>query len=102
MSELFIAYIEFAQMNYMKNGKQTGEVSNIIHAMRSVVQLYQNCRVSEFGPRALKHVRELMVKDELSRKAVYARVNRIPSPTGIKSATLIQNGGICESKVSFE
>jgi len=75
--ELFIAYIEFSQTYYVKDGKQTGEATNITHAMRGVVQLYQNCRISEFGPRALKHVRNLMVKDELSRKVVNARVNRI-------------------------
>ncbi len=77
VSELFLAFLDYAKKYYVKDGKQTGEVTNFIHAMRVVNRLYESCRVAEFGPRALKLAREQMVKDDLSRKVVNSRVNRI-------------------------
>lgn len=75
--ELFLAYLEYAEGYYVKNGKPTGETLNMKHAMRPVVELYGSCLVDEFGPLALKQAREQMIEQNLSRKVINGRVNRI-------------------------
>ena len=75
--ELLLAYIEFADSYYQKNGRPTGEVSNIKDAIRPLSGLYRDAKVREFGPVKLKAVREAMESAGLSRKVVNARVNRI-------------------------
>ena len=77
MCELMVAYLEHAKSYYVKNGRQTGEATNIQDALRPVMKLYTKLPVAEFGPRALKTVREAMVMGGLARKCVNGRVNRI-------------------------
>lgn len=77
MCELMVAYLEHAKIYYVKNGRQTGEARNIHDALRPVMKLYSKLPVTEFGPRALKTVREAMVLGGLARKCVNGRVNRI-------------------------
>ena len=77
MCELMLAYLEYAKGYYVKNGRQTGEATNIQDALRPVMKLYSKLSVTEFGPRALKTVREAMVMGGLARKCVNGRVNRI-------------------------
>ena len=72
-----IAYWEFAKNYYVKNGSPTGELNNMKDAMRFLVALYGDSTVERFGPRDLKAVRQAMIDDDLSRKVVNARVNRI-------------------------
>ncbi len=77
ISELMLAYLEFARGYYVKNGRPTGEHRNIEDAIRPVQALYESARVWDFGPAALRAVRDQMVAGNLSRKVVNARVNRI-------------------------
>lgn len=75
--ELFVAYLGYAKTYYVKNGKPTNETQNMIQAMRPVTELYTTIQVADFGPMALKVVRERMIEQNLSRKVINARVNRI-------------------------
>ncbi len=75
--ELTVAYIEYAEAYYVKDGRSTGEVSNLKESIRPLLKLYQELPVSEFGPRCLKAVRQEMVESNLCRRTVNARVNRI-------------------------
>ena len=59
--ELLVAYLEFADGYYRKNGQPTGEVSNVKDAVRPLGELYRDAKVAEFGPAKLKAVREAMV-----------------------------------------
>ncbi len=77
LDELLLSYLEFAKGYYVKNGKPTGEFTNMKHAVKPLADMYSGYRVSQFGPRHLKSVREAMIKADLSRKVVNARVNRI-------------------------
>jgi integrase len=76
-SELFLAYLDFAQRYYVKNGQPTGEVANLRDAIRPVSELSPNTRVLDFGPLQLKRVRERIIKQGLSRRVINARINRL-------------------------
>lgn len=75
--ELLVAYLDFAKGYYVKNGCPTGEYRNMKDAIRPLLDLYETTPVREFGPAALRAVREKMIASNLSRKVVNARINRI-------------------------
>ena len=51
MSRLCVKYIEeHAQHYYRKNGRQTSELSAIQAALRPLIRLYGNSKVTDFGP----------------------------------------------------
>lgn len=76
--ELMVRYLEFAKDYYVKDGESTGEYENISYALRPLRALYANTLARDFGPKALKLVREHMIEfEDLSRKLINARVNTI-------------------------
>ncbi len=70
-------FMDHADVHYRKNGVPTGEANNIRLAMRTACTMYGNSRVSEFGPKRLKAVRNQMIQDGLCRNTVNARIRRI-------------------------
>lgn len=107
VNELLVAYLDFAEGYYVKNGRPTGEFANMKDAIKPLQALYETMRVSEFGPTALRTVREKMIEGGLSRGVVNARMNRIRrivkwgverelvSPTvlqGLQSVTPLKQG----------
>jgi len=75
---MLLAYLKFAEGYYAKDGKPTKEFVCMKHALRTLLKLYGNTRARDFGPLALKAVREHMITVEgLSRGVVNHRVNRI-------------------------
>lgn len=78
VNELALRYIEFAETYYVRDGKPTGEVHNVKDALRSLCTLYGTTRAAEFGPRALKLVREHMIDvQDLCRGVLNGRIDRI-------------------------
>lgn len=77
VNELLVAYLEFAEGYYVKNGRPTGELVNMKDAMKPVQALYDTLPVAQFGPLCLRAVRERMIEKGLSRKVVNARINRV-------------------------
>lgn len=78
INELFLRYLTFANSYYVRDGVPSGEVKNLRDAMRSVRALYQLIPAHEFGPLALKAVRQHMMDvEKLSRNVINARINRI-------------------------
>lgn len=75
--ELLAAYYEHADRYYVKDGQPTGEAKNIKDATRPLQALYGMTPVAEFGPMALKAVRQKMIEAKLSRRVINFRVNRI-------------------------
>ena len=61
VNELILSYFRHAQAHYLKNGQPTSEQGCIRQALRFVRQLYGAAPAAEFGPRALKNVRQAMV-----------------------------------------
>lgn len=77
VNELIIAYATFADAYYRKNGVPTGEYDAIRYSLRPLRRLYGDLNVAEFGPLALKNVREEMLKADLCRNEINKRVGRI-------------------------
>lgn len=75
--ELLAAYYEHADRYYVKDGQPTGEAKNIKDATRLLQTLYGMTPVVEFGPTALKTVRQKMIEAKMSRRVINFRVNRI-------------------------
>lgn len=78
INALILAYLKFAEGYYVKDGKPTQELADMKYALRPLRKLYGRSLVRDFGPLALKAVREHMIKgEELSRGVINHRINRI-------------------------
>ncbi len=77
IKELILGYLQFADGYYRKNGQPTGEYDSIRHSLKPLRRLYGSTGVSEFGPLALKNVREEMVKARLCRNEINKRIGRV-------------------------
>jgi integrase len=60
-------YMRFAESYYVKAGKTTSEMEAIRQALRPVKHLYGHTPAKEFGPLAMKAVRQEMVKHRIVR-----------------------------------
>ena len=58
VAELVLAFMRHADQHYRKAGKLTDEVHCIKSALRPLVELYGTADASDFGPLALKAVRQ--------------------------------------------
>lgn len=77
VGELIVAYVEYADGYYRKNGTPTGEYDCIRHSLKHLRRLYSSTSVTDFGPLALKNVREAMLNDSLCRPEINKRIGRI-------------------------
>jgi integrase len=70
VSELMVGYVRFADGYYVKNGRPTSESSLIRIALREFRKLYGHAPARDFGPVALKAVRQSYVEAGLCRRDV--------------------------------
>lgn len=77
INELVLAYLDFAKVYYVRAGVPTGEVQNLKYAVTPLVELYGATNVDQFGPVALKAVRQVMIDRDWCRSLVNGRINRI-------------------------
>ena|GEM_PF-2277440 len=78
VAEVMIAYLDFAEQHHRdQEGNPTDEVRHLKAAIRHVRELYGEVPTTEFGPLALKVVRQKFVEQKWCRKTVNARVERI-------------------------
>ncbi|MDB5346823.1 MAG: site-specific tyrosine recombinase XerC [Schlesneria sp.] len=77
VNEIALLFLDFAATYYVKNGRQTDEVFCIRSAIRALMNLFGEIPASDFGPLALKAVRQAMVENGLSRIYVNKSVGRI-------------------------
>ena len=78
ISELAAGFMRHAERYYRApNGKETSEVANFNPIMRRLKTLYGRTRAADFGPLALKAVRQQMIDARLARATVNKGVNRI-------------------------
>src|ERR1700733_4817675 len=69
-----------AQIHYRApDGNPTGELDNFRHALRPLRRLYGTSSPLQFGPKALKAVREQMVVMGCCRTNINRRISRIKS-----------------------
>jgi integrase len=77
VTELVVAYTEFAEGYYRKCGKPTNEVRMLKSALKIVRQLYGRAQAVEFGPLALQAVREAMIGEDWCRQHINKQVDRV-------------------------
>ncbi len=75
--EVMAGYIRFARGYYRKNGKPTREFEMICETCRFIKPLYGRARAVEFGPRALKAVRQTMIDAGHCRNHINKNISRI-------------------------
>jgi integrase len=73
ISELLVDYLRFAARYY----REGNELANIKCSVRQLKRLYGDTRANDFGPLALKAVREAMITDDLCRNEINKRVRHI-------------------------
>ena len=80
INELLLKFVDHAERYYVDvmDGKKSAEVANLKIAIRPVKLLYGRSFAKDFGPNALKAVRQHMVDvQDLSRREVNKRIGRI-------------------------
>ncbi|MSR60552.1 MAG: hypothetical protein EXS05_23405 [Planctomycetaceae bacterium] len=77
VNELMLAFLRHAQQHYRKNGKLTDEYHCYTSALRPLKELYGNTPAADFGPMALKAVRNQFVEKRWCRRYVNKSVSRI-------------------------
>jgi len=77
IDEMLLEYWTYVKMHYRKNGRPTTEQDCIRSALRHLTRLYGPTPAKDFGPLALKTVRQAMINTGLSRGVVNANVGRI-------------------------
>ena len=75
--EIVLAFLRHGDQHYRKAGKLTDEVACIKSAVRPLVELYGDTDASDFGPLALKAVRQKMVDGGWTRGYVNKSCGRI-------------------------
>jgi integrase len=76
-NELILAYWRHVEGYYVRDGRPTSEQDNIRQALRFVRRAYGSTPAVNFGPVALKNVRQGMIDAGRSRKLINKDVNRI-------------------------
>jgi integrase len=77
IDELILAYWEHARAYYVKDGKPTSEQDTLRQALRPLRQLYGNMQAKDFGPLALRAVRQAMIDRGWCRTHINKQVNRV-------------------------
>jgi integrase len=78
VAELLLAYLRFAQRHYRDpDGRPTGEYQHFKVVCRHVRELYGTTPAAEFGPLALKAVRQQFVAAGWCRKTVNQQTERV-------------------------
>ena len=77
VNSLILAYWQYAKTYYQKNGEPTSELSCVHQALRYLKEAYGHTLASEFGPKALKAVRGVLIRADLCRKVVNDHTGRI-------------------------
>lgn len=70
VNEVFLAYWPHAQAYYQKNGQPTSHLGVIRLAIRPLAARYGDIPAAEFGPRALKALREGFILEGLARGTI--------------------------------
>ncbi len=78
VAEVVLAFWNHAQTYYRHaDGSPTAEIDNLKHALRPLRLLYGLTHAREFGPMALKNVRQSMIDSGLARTTINHRVGKV-------------------------
>lgn len=78
VNEVMLAFVDFAERYYRDGNDVSKEIVNFKLALRPLKQLYGHTAADQFGPLALKGLRQHMIEvQDLCRKEVNKRIGRI-------------------------
>jgi integrase len=77
ITELCVEYVRYAEGYYQCDGKPSRHFGAIKSAIRRLRARFTNLPASSFGPRALKDLRESMIREGLDRKTINGYVSII-------------------------
>jgi integrase len=78
IAELLADFVDHAEQHYRHpDGTPTGEADIFKIAFRPMKALYAHTQAADFGPLALRTVREQMIEDKISRRVINKLVNRL-------------------------
>lgn len=78
ISELILAFYRHAEGYYWKtDGSPTSELGNIAFALKPLRELYEHTFAQDFGPLALKSVRQTMIDKKIVRTSINRNIGRI-------------------------
>jgi hypothetical protein len=77
VSELILTYWRFAEGAYRPDGETTSELRCIREALRPLRTLYDPTPAANFGPLALKAVRQKMIDRGWCRSHINHQINRL-------------------------
>lgn len=75
--EVLAAHMKFARTYYLKDGKATNEIDALRIIVNDAGSLYGNTPASEFGPKALKVVRQQWIERGQARRTVNKNMRRL-------------------------
>ncbi len=73
-----VLYWRHAERYYTRDGEQSREFDNIRRSLRHLKPLYGHTPATQFGPRALKTLRQGLIDQKLARSTINARIRKIP------------------------
>ncbi|WP_417851297.1 tyrosine-type recombinase/integrase [Thalassoglobus sp.] len=78
VNHILLAYWKYAETYYVRDGETTKELEGMRDALRPVRKLYGHTPAADFGPKALKAVRDHMIDvQDLCRTEINKRIGRI-------------------------
>ncbi|WP_422931371.1 tyrosine-type recombinase/integrase [Singulisphaera sp. PoT] len=78
INELILAFWRYGEGYYRRaDGTPTGELENYRHAFRALKAMFGSTPARDFGPKALKLVRQSMVDSGLARTVINRRTQRL-------------------------
>lgn len=77
INDVMLQYWQFVEQHYVKEGRATDEQDCIRAALRPLRRMYGRYPAREFGPLALKGMRQSFLDAKLCRSTINAYVNRI-------------------------
>ncbi len=77
IGRLAILYLDHCREYYRKEGRVTSEVLATQAALRPLTEKYSGERVSQFGPRKLKSIRDTMITAGAARSTINGNIRRV-------------------------
>jgi integrase len=103
INELIAAYWEYAQSYYRKpDGTPTQEIETLRQALKPFILLYGETKISDFGPLALKAVREAMILKKWCRTHINKQISRLKSMFRWGTEQEIVAGGVFHALLAIK
>ena len=95
--ELIAQFLRWSKQHYRKNGQPTGTTENHKLALSVLKKYYGRKQVREFGPKSLKAIQGILIKEGLSRRSVNDRIATIKQVFKFGASEELVNASVYQS-----